>query len=69
MNKLVVDFPYIKPIISQRLSFNRTQIEEALYPLTDAVNNTEYRLTQTRLNFIVNLIWGRKKILEETLKI
>lgn len=69
MKKFTVDFPQIKPIIAQHLSFTYEQVEETLLPLVDAISDIEYKLTQKRLDFILKMIFCRKEILEETLEL
>ena len=67
VKKFAVAFPQIRPIIVECLSFSREQVEDVLTPLVDAVDDPKFKLTQERLDFILRLIFGRKKILEETL--
>jgi len=69
MKKFTMAFPEIKPIIARHLSFTYQQVEEVLAPLVEAVSDPEYKLTRKRLDFILNLIFGRKGILEETLEL
>lgn len=69
MKIFTVDFPQIKPIIAQHLNFSYQQVEEVLAPLVEAVCDPEYKLTQKRLDFVLKLIFGRKRILEETLEL
>ena len=69
MNKFNMAFPQIKPIIAQHLGFDYQQIEEVLAPLVEAVFVPEYKLTQKRLDFILKMIFERKKLLEETLEL
>lgn len=51
------------------LSFTRQQVDEVLSPLLKAVDCPEYRLTQKRLDFILKLIFERKRMLEEILEL
>jgi len=67
MKIFTVDFPQIKPIIAQHLSFSYQQVEEVLAPLVGAVSDPKYKLTRKRLDFVLKLIFERKRILEETL--
>jgi len=67
MKKLTVEFPNTKPIIARHLSFSLQQVEEVLVPLVNAVECPSHKLTQERLDFTLKLIFGRKRILEETL--
>ena len=60
-------FPEIKPIIARRLSFTYEQVEEVLAPLVEAVSVPEYKLTRKRLDFMLKMIFERKRILKETL--
>jgi len=69
MKKFTIEFPQIKPIIAQHLSFTYQQVEEVLAPLVEAVSDPVYKLTRKRLDFILKLIFGRKRILEETLEL
>ncbi len=67
IKKFIIEFPQTKPIIARRLSFSYHQIEEVLLPLVEAVSDPEYKLTRKRLDFVLKLIFERKRILEETL--
>jgi len=69
MNKFTMAFPQIKPIIARCLSLTYQQAEEVLSPLIEAVSVTEYKLTRKRLDFVLKLIFERKRILEETLEL
>ncbi|MHC4122302.1 MAG: HipA domain-containing protein [Planctomycetota bacterium] len=69
IKKFTVEFPQIKPIIAQRLSFTYQQVEEVLAPLVEAVSVPEHKLTRKRLDFMLKLIFERKRILEETLEL
>jgi len=69
MNKFNMAFPQIKHIIAQHLSFTYEQVEEVLAPLVEAVKVPEYKLTRKRLEFVLKLIFERKRILEETLEL
>jgi hypothetical protein len=69
MTKLVLEFPDAKPIIARHLDFSRIQVEEVLTPLVRAVSDPVYRLSQKRLHFIIEFVFRRKELLEETLSI
>jgi len=69
MKKFTMAFPQIKPIIAQHLSFTYQQVEEVLAPLVEAVSVPEYKLTRKRLDFVLKLLFERKRILEETLEL
>jgi hypothetical protein len=69
MKKFVMEFPDTKPIIGRHLGFSQSQVEEILSPLAPAVSDTKYRLSQKRLRFIIEFIFRRKKLLEQTLGI
>ncbi len=69
MKEFTVEFPEIRPIIAQHLSFSYQQVEEVLAPLVDAISDPVYKLTRKRLDFVLKLIFGRKRILEETLEL
>jgi hypothetical protein len=69
MKKFTMAFPQIKPIIAQHLSFTYQQVEEVLAPLVEAVSDPVYKLTQKRLDFVLKLIFERKRILEEMLEL
>lgn len=69
MKKFTVEFPETKRIITQHLSFDYQQVEEVLAPLVGAVSDPKYKLTRNRLDFVLKLIFGRKRILEETLEL
>lgn len=66
MKMFTIDFPEIIPIIAQRLSFTYEQVEEVLSPLVEAVSDSKCKLTRKRLDFVLKLIFNRKRILEET---
>ena len=67
MKMFTIDFPEIIPIIAQRLSFTYEQVEEVLAPLVEVVSDPKYKLTRKRLDFVLNMIFARKRILKETL--
>ncbi len=69
MKKFTMAFPQIMPIIDQHLSFTYQQVEEVLAPLVDAISDPMYKLTQKRLDFVLKMIFGRKRLLEETLRL
>jgi len=69
MKEFTIEFPQIKPIIARHLIFTYQQVEEVLAPLVEAVSDTVYKLTRKRLDFILKLIFERKRILEETLEL
>jgi len=68
VRKFVVQFPKAKPIMKRHLSFSREQAKEILKPLPEIVTDEKYRLTRERLDFMLDLIFKRKKLLEETLE-
>jgi hypothetical protein len=67
MSKFVLEFPDTKPIIEKYLSFSQAQVEEIMIPLVAAVSDDTYCLSGKRLNFIMELIFKRKELLEKTL--
>jgi len=67
MKKFVIEFPDTKAIIGRYLDFNRSQVEEILIPLTAAVSDAKYCLSQKRLGFIIEFILIRKQLLEKAL--
>jgi len=67
MRKFVLEFPDTKSIIEKHLGFKQSQVEEIMSPLVAAVSDNTYCLSGKRLNFIMELIFRRKKLLEETL--
>ena len=67
MKKLVLEFPDTKPIIGRHLDFSQSQIEEILILLATAVSDAKYCLSQKRLDFIIEFIFRRKKLLEKAL--
>ena len=69
MKIFTIAFPQIRPIIARHLSFTYQQVEEVLVPLVGAVSDPEYKLTRKRLDFVLKLIFERKRILEETLEL
>ena len=69
IKKFTVAFPQVKSIIAQHLSFTYQQVEEVLTPLVEAVSVSKYKLTRKRLDFVLKLIFSRKRILEETLEL
>ncbi len=69
MKKFAIEFPQVKPIMTNHLSFTYEQVEKVLAPLVEAVSDPEYKLTRKRLDFVLKLIFERKRILEETLEL
>ncbi len=69
MKKFTMAFPEIKPTIANHLSFTYEQVEEALAPLVEAVSDPKCKLTRKRLDFVLKLIFNRKRILEEILEL
>ena len=69
MEKFVMQNPDIKYIISECLDFCREEIEEAILPLCDLIDDGRYKLTHTRVEFTINLIMERKRLLEKTLEL
>ena len=67
MKKFVLEFPDTKPIIGKHLNFSRSQVEEILTSLTIAISDSEYCLSQKRLDFIIEFIFRRKQLLEKAL--
>ena len=67
MKKFVMQNPKTICIISKCLDFCREEIEEAILPLCDLIDNGRYILTHTRVEFTINLIMARKRLLEKTL--
>lgn len=68
MGKFVLKYPESKSTISGHLSFSREQVEEKLYPLCELVDD-KFRLTPTRLKFMLDMMFRRKAILEEVLQL
>ena len=68
VRKFVVQFPKAKPIMERHLSFSREQAKETLVPLPEMVADKRCRLTRKRLDFMLDLIFKRKKLLGETLE-
>ena len=69
LKKFAIEFPEIRPIIARHLGFTYRQVEEVLAPLVEAVSDPTCKLTRKRLDFVLKLIFERKRILEETLKL
>jgi hypothetical protein len=69
MKKSTIAFPRIQPIIARHLSFTYEQVEEVLAPLVEAISDPKYKLTRKRLDFVLKMIFERKRILEETLEL
>ena len=69
MKKFAIDFPQVKLVMANHLSFTYEQVEEVLAPLVEAVSDPKYKLTRKRLDFVLKLIFSRKRILEETLEL
>ena len=69
MKKFTIAFPQMRSIIGQHLSFTYQQVEEVLAPLVEAVSDPKYKLTRKRLDFVLKLIFSRKRILKETLEL
>ena len=69
MKKYTVEFPETKRIITRHLSFDYQQVEEVLAPLVGAVSDPKYKLTRKRLDFVLKMIFDRKRILEDTLQL
>lgn len=67
MQKFVLEFPNSKSIISHKLGFSRSQVEEVMSPLLTEVTHDVYHLSSKRLNFIIDLIFMRKELLEKAL--
>ncbi len=67
--RFAIEYPQVKPIMANHLSFTYEQVEEVLAPLVEAVSDPEYKLTRKRLDFVLKLIFNRKRILEETLEL
>ena len=65
--EFALKYPESKSIIDKHLSFTRAQVEEILFPLCDFVGDKEYRLTPTRLEFMLDMLFHRKLLLEKTL--
>ena len=55
--------------MASQLSFTYEQVEEVLGPLVEAVSDPKHKLTRKRLDFVLKMIFGRKRILEETLEL
>ena len=69
MKKFVLEFKDSKDIIYKLLRFERSQVEEVMNPLVSAVTDNTYSLTQKRLQFIMELVFKRKELLEKALGI
>jgi len=69
MRKFVERFPDSLNIIMSYLTFTRSQVEEVTDPLVDAISGSEYSLNRKRLDFMRELIFRRKELLERTLGI
>ena len=69
MKKFAIDFPQVKLVMANHLSFTYEQVEEVLAPLVDAISDPMYKLTQKRLDFVLKMIFGRKRLLEEILEL
>ena len=69
MKKFAIDFPQVKLVMANHLSFTYEQVEEVLAPLVDAISDPIYKLTQKRLDFVLKMIFGRKRLIEEMLEL
>ena len=69
MKKFTIEFPQVKTIMADHLSFTYDQVVEVLAPLVEAVSDPMYKLTRKRLDFVLKMIFGRKRLLEESLKL
>ncbi len=69
MNLFVSKFPDTKPTISKHLCFDRDQAATILDPLCDIVDDGRYRLTQQRLDFMLDMIFRRKRLLMDALEL
>jgi len=65
--KFVRKFPDARSIISNHLNFSRSKVEEVMNPLIEAVSDSTYCLSRKRLDFMLELIFRRKELLEKTL--
>ncbi len=66
--KFIMSYEKAGPIIKRCLSFSRKQVEEILEPLCGMICDDPCRLTQKRLDFMLDMIFKRKELLEKTLK-
>ena len=69
MKRFTLEFPEAKDIIARCLDFAFQEVEEVLAPLVVAISDPEYKLTRKRLDFVLKLLFERKRILEETLEL
>jgi HipA-like C-terminal domain len=69
MKKFALALPVIRPIMIKCLDFTYDQVEKALAPLVEAISDPKCKLTRKRLDFVLKLIFNRKRILEETLEL
>lgn len=67
MAKFVLNYPDVKDLILGCLNFNRHLAEEILEPLCVIVDDEKYQLTHRRLEFILDMIFRRKHLLQEAL--
>jgi len=65
--KFVRKFPDARSIISNHLNFSRSKVEEVMNPLIEAVSDSTYCLSRKRLDFMLELIFRCKELLEKTL--
>ena len=69
MKKFVLEFKDSKDIIGKLLEFDHLQVDEVMHPLVTAVSDKMYRLSSKRLQFIIKLIFKRKEMLKQAIKI
>ena len=69
MQKFALEFPNALPIIAKHLDFSQPQVEEIMSPLVTVVSDNVNCLSQKRLNFIMELIFRRKELLQKALGI
>lgn len=67
MARFALKYPETRDIILKHLCFERTEIEEILTPLCSIVVDTKYALTPQRLEFMLDMIFRRKELLEKAL--
>lgn len=67
VNEFALKYPESKSIIHKHLNFTRAQVEEVLFPLCDLLTDKKYRLSPARLEFMLDMMFHRKLLLEKTL--
>ena len=69
VDKFVSKYPDSKSIIAKHLNFSHEQLEDIMIPLCDMITDSKFELNKSRLNFMLDMMFHRKLLLEKQLKI